>query len=141
MFLESISSKKECEKNDNCFCRKLESALTNLPEEAQIYVNIIKPILFGKILFAPNSSVISDIIGKANNTFVRIEIFKNLLKDLVGFFTRFESELDEMTSLMLFNTKDRKNGVFKVFSQVSGFLIIVNMRKILIKNRLSFFIY
>jgi len=58
----------------------------------KIVWSYIKPLLRGQILYAPNTTVISEIMGIANETFVQIDHFSVLMNS-------FEKTLKSLSSL------------------------------------------
>lgn len=88
----------------SCVCENLSSMLNHVPDDAKAFVNIVRPILLGKIAFAPNHKPdINRIIEKANSTFMRIETFNNLIKDLASFLQKLSPDLDRLPNLIDFD--------------------------------------
>lgn len=114
--LKYLSSLKICPNGrSECFCANLEEALTLLPEHIRVYLRIINPILTGKIVFAPNTSLVTEIITKANSTFDRIGGFKRLISDLTLFLTDNQHELNQIGAIIGFDDLKWKNGFETVY--------------------------
>ncbi|CAF0739890.1 unnamed protein product [Brachionus calyciflorus] len=68
------------EKTSSCFCKTIFKTVKVLPEEIQVLFKQIKPMLFGKILYAPNNSFYqNEIVRRANFTFQKIDNFAKVL--------------------------------------------------------------
>lgn len=90
--------------------------MSSLPDDTKLYYKIIKPILFGKILFAPNTSQVRRVISKANSTFAKFELYRNLFADLVRVLNQTESQLSQFLSIL--DSKNQWITELKPFLQV-----------------------
>lgn len=102
------------EKEKSCFCQTAFKTISHMPEDIQVLFKQVKPILFGKILYSPNTIEYTNlIIQKANTTFQNIHLFSKLIGKLAS--------LAEQTLLKLNLTTEENIENFefnlKIFSQ------------------------
>nr|QNH67856.1 ATP-binding cassette transporter subfamily A member 1-like protein X2 [Brachionus rotundiformis] len=80
-----LNQLNEYEKSSTCFCKTIFKTIKVLPEDIQVLFKQIKPMLFGKILYAPNNSLhTNEIIKKANLTFQNIDNFSQMVYSIVN---------------------------------------------------------
>ena len=107
------------EKSSSCFCKTIFKTIKILPEDIQVLFKQIKPMLFGKILFAPNNSIhVNEIIKKANLTFQNIDNFSQLVSSIVSLtdsiLIKFNLTSDENTEMFIWKTKKFLNDFLKI---------------------------
>nr|UOU03309.1 ATP-binding cassette subfamily A1-like 2 [Brachionus rubens] len=75
-----INTLNDYEKSSKCFCKTIFKTIKILPEDLQVVFKQIKPMLFGKILYAPNNSFHSnEVIKRSNMTFKNIDNFSQVM--------------------------------------------------------------
>lgn len=88
----NLSSENEPIKFDKeAFCDKTFSAINNLGPAIK---NLIKPLLFGKIIFTPKTNVTSQIIQKVNETFHQFEQLTSVISTFSQAITHFDDFKD-----------------------------------------------
>ncbi|XP_024889665.1 ATP-binding cassette sub-family A member 13 isoform X1 [Temnothorax curvispinosus] len=99
------SDQKELDSLPNDSCRETYKTVLAIPA-GKIIWSYVKPLLRGQILYAPNTTVISEIMALTNETFVQMEHFSVLmnsvektLKSLANL-TEMGDSLKELQSLM-----------------------------------------
>lgn len=103
------------------FCARLDEAATwnSWPEQLRVYYKILKPMLFGKILYAPNHvDIVDRIVRRANSTtFARFELMRRFLEDLSKVLASVEEQLVPILTLM--DRSKSWSSEFKSFLKVS----------------------
>ncbi|XP_067204074.1 uncharacterized protein ldd isoform X2 [Linepithema humile] len=96
---------KELNSLPNDFCRETYKSVLGMPG-GKIIWSYVKPLLRGQILYAPNTTVISEVMSLANGTFVQMEHFSVLmnsfektLKSLASF-SEMGDSLRDLQSIM-----------------------------------------
>lgn len=56
-----------------CFCKTAFALINTLSQDTQVLFNQIKPMLLGKILYAPNTAAYEQLIKRMNATFESID--------------------------------------------------------------------
>ncbi|XP_020291877.1 uncharacterized protein LOC109858741 isoform X2 [Pseudomyrmex gracilis] len=83
--------KKELDSLPTDFCRETYKSVLGMPG-GKIIWSYVKPLLRGQILYAPNTTAISEVMALANETFVQMEHFSVLMNS-------FEKTLNSLASL------------------------------------------
>lgn len=87
------------------FCRETYKAVLKMPI-GKIIWSYVKPLLRGQILYAPNTTVISEVMVLANETFVQIDHFSVLVNSLektlksLASLSEMSDSLRELRSIM-----------------------------------------
>ncbi|XP_014474957.1 PREDICTED: ATP-binding cassette sub-family A member 13 isoform X2 [Dinoponera quadriceps] len=82
---------KELNSLPNDFCRQTYKDVLTIPA-GKIIWSYVKPLLRGQILYAPNTTVINEVMTLANETFVQMEHFRVLINS-------FEKTLKSLANL------------------------------------------
>lgn len=122
-----LSSLTDYERNQSYFCQTIFKSISTLPENVQVFLKQIKPILFGKILFAPNTTDhVNSIIKSSNSTFKNIENFSNLISKI--------ADLSENI-----NSKYSSNDI-KFLQEILGFKVENSLQKLKYFKNILYFI-
>ncbi|XP_068940595.1 ATP-binding cassette sub-family A member 13 [Petaurus breviceps papuanus] len=88
--LEDDKTKFNIPKDSTPFCLKLYQEILQSPNGALVWA-FLKPLLHGKILYTPNTSVINKVIEKANYTFVFVDKLKIALEAMLKMSSVFQN--------------------------------------------------
>jgi ABC-type multidrug transport system fused ATPase/permease subunit len=72
-----------------CFCMNLNAIIAQQSEDVQVMFKQLKPFLFGKIPFAPNTSPFIDLIKRVNTTFHSLDSISKLIGQVVNLSDNF----------------------------------------------------
>lgn len=81
-----------------CLCQTLYSLIGGSSSFSETLFSQVKPILVGKLLYAPNTPAINLLIKNANKTYSNIENFGNLMISLADLASQSASTLNQSTS-------------------------------------------
>lgn len=94
----SLKSYK-CAPDENCFCKNLFTSIEDKSEASRSFLAMLKPLIVGKILYAPNNSLaINKLIERVNTTFSNIHLISDLFQELSQTSQKMYSFLEETTN-------------------------------------------
>jgi hypothetical protein len=118
---------------NNCFCQEIYFIMQTISRTTNILYNQLSPLLFGKILYAPNTPAYKKLIKRSNATFENAE---TLLKYIGGI-------ADTLSYVLKTLNLDQDQGV-EILKQNINFLTqqlnlnrSINIDEILLQTRLT----
>lgn len=93
-----------------CFCKTMYVIIATLSEDTQVLFRQLKPMLLGKLVYAPNTPAYQKLIERANTTFANIDKLGQLIKQTA----------DVLTQMMAQNSGNEES--FKMYSELEAML-------------------